>query len=30
VLVPLVRAVVKAVNPSERTMVVDLPPAEEG
>jgi len=30
VLVPLVRAVVKAVNPGERTMVVDLPPAEEG
>jgi 16S rRNA processing protein RimM len=29
VLVPLVRAVVKAVNPGERTMVVDLPPAEE-
>jgi 16S rRNA processing protein RimM len=29
VLVPLVRAVVKAVNPGERTMLVDLPPAEE-
>lgn len=28
VLVPLVRAVVKAVNPSERTIVVDLPPEE--
>lgn len=29
VLVPLVRAVVKAVHPHERRMVVDLPPAEE-